>query len=326
MQHARPAPEPRSDSRNAAPRSVLRNVASGMSVALLAVVLLGTGGSPPSGSAARPATGASSAVARDGGATAPRQRQPLSPSGCPNDMVRVSTFCIDRYETSLVDDSSGEPLSPYYPPNIVLIRYIYTEWSDRIVDGTAGIVEMPLPAVPPIELRGDFRPRSVSRRGAIPQGYLSRQAARAACEAAEKRLCTLEEWVLACQGEHGTRFPYGPAYRNGACNVFREEHPGHVLHGSFSDDLLDPRMNEVRVGKRPLLLPTGSLATCASPWGKDAVFDMVGNLDEWVEADTTTFAGGFYARATRNGCDAKVTSHGANYFDYSTGARCCLDS
>ena len=66
-------------------------------------------------------------------------------------------------------------------------------------------------------------------------------------------------------------------------------------------------------------------ATCASKWGDDAVFDMVGNLDEWTDDPRGTFVGGFYARATRAGCDARVSSHGASYFDYSTGVRCCGD-
>jgi hypothetical protein len=33
--------------------------------------------------------------------------------------------------------------------------------------------------------------------------------------------------------------------------------------------------------------------------------------------------GGFYARATREGCDASVSSHAKSYFDYSLGTRCC---
>src|SRR5438876_798905 len=36
---------------------------------------------------------------------------------CPKEMVNVGDrFCIDRYEDSLVDDATGERLSPHYPP------------------------------------------------------------------------------------------------------------------------------------------------------------------------------------------------------------------
>ena len=36
--------------------------------------------------------------------------------------------------------------------------------------------------------------------------------------------------------------------RHGVCNVFREEHPAHVLHGDSSSGLSDPRLNLVEVG------------------------------------------------------------------------------
>jgi hypothetical protein len=53
---------------------------------------------------------------------------------------------------------------------------------------------------------------------------------------------------------------------------------------------------------------------------------MVGNLDEWVLDERGVFRGGFYARKSDKGCGARISSHGATYFDYSTGARCCQDA
>jgi hypothetical protein len=50
---------------------------------------------------------------------------------------------------------------------------------------------------------------------------------------------------------------------------------------------------------------------------------MVGNLDEWVEDDKSTFVGGFYARDTFRGCDARVSKHPPVFFDFTTGVRCC---
>ena len=79
----------------------------------------------------------------------------------------------------------------------------------------------------------------------------------------------------------------------------------------------------VEGARGPLLRSTGATATCKSAWGGDAIYDMVGNLDEWVNADKGAFLGGFYARSTREGCDSKVSSHPRAYFDYSLGARCC---
>ena len=51
----------------------------------------------------------------------------------------------------------------------------------------------------------------------------------------------------------------------------------------------------------------------------------MGNLDEWVNEPGGAFAGGFYARSTRAGCEALITAHPRSYLDYSTGVRCCQD-
>jgi hypothetical protein len=111
----------------------------------------------------------------------------------------------------------------------------------------------------------------------------------------------------------------------GACNVLRESHPSVLLHGSAARFHMDPRNNLVEIEGRPLLLPTGSAERCASRWGDDAVMDMVGNLDEWIDDPEGTFLGGFFARGKKDGCDSAVESHPLDYADYSTGIRCCKD-
>ena len=59
-------------------------------------------------------------------------------------------------------------------------------------------------------------------------------------------------------------------------------------------------------------------------WG---VFDVHGNLHEWVADVDGTFRGGFYADAVLNGpgCLYRTTAHAGSYHDYSTGFRCCAD-
>ena len=167
--------------------------------------------------------------------------------------------------------------------------------------------------------------KAMSWPSAVPSGYMTGEHAEIACKNAGKRLCTEPEWVTACRGEKQTRFPYGERYVEGRCNVFREDHPAHILHGSFSIGLSDPRLNVLDLDGAPLLRTTGKTGSCASVWGDDAVYDMVGNLDEWIADEQGAFVGGFYARATRKGCDARVTNHPRSYFDYSTGVRCCAD-
>jgi len=254
--------------------------------------------------------------------TAPAKRN-FGSNGCSDDMVRIGgQFCIDRFEASMIDDDEERPISPYFPPHRALLRPVFDEWTKRIADGTSGSDAL-LPELPDWQKEERFRPRAVSQRDVVPQGYLSKSLAETACANAGKRLCTLDEWTFACRGERGTKFPYGPTYRANMCNVFRQSHPGMVLHGSFSVDLLDPRLNQVTVDGDPLLRHTGATETCKSRWGDDAVYDMVGNLDEWVDEPGGMFVGGFYARSTRQGCDSKITAHPPRYLDYSVGTRCC---
>ena len=97
------------------------------------------------------------------------------------------------------------------------------------------------------------------------------------------------------------------------------------MHGNAALGHLDPRLNAVEGAQGPLLRATGSSPACRSEWGGDAIYDLVGNLDEWVEGPSG-FAGGFYARATHAGCDAFISAHPPAYLDYSLGVRCCLDA
>jgi sulfatase modifying factor 1 len=242
-------------------------------------------------------------------------------------MVVVGTFCVDRYEASMIDAVSLEPLSPYYPPQPKLLREIYRAWTfERPYTGDGEARAMPLPEPSIWQRSHDFSPKAVSRSGAVPQAYLSFYLAQQACGRAGKRLCKHEEWMTACRGERGTKFPYGDAFDRKLCNVYGYTHPAYVLHGNSSAGHRDPRLNLlVADGERPLLRRTGSTPTCASRWGDDAVFDMVGNVDEWVDDEHGRVAGGFYARSTTSGCEAQIASHAPVYYDYSTGVRCCND-
>ncbi len=243
---------------------------------------------------------------------------------CSPDMVHVHSFCIDRWEVHTVDAASGEALSPYYPPSAKLAASVRDTWlCEQSMLGNAVARSLPLPELSSFQREHSFEPRAVSEPSVVPQGYLSYYTARKACENAHKRMCTKQEWVTACRGQKETQFPYGDTFRAGRCNVHRAIHPGFVLHASSSVGLLDPRLNLVEEGDDPLLRLTGATTSCASEWGNDKIYDMVGNLDEWV--DEGMFLGGFYARATTKGCDAQVSAHGASYFDYSTGTRCCAD-
>jgi hypothetical protein len=240
-------------------------------------------------------------------------------------MVDVAgAFCIDRFEASLVDAKSGRELSPHYPPEQSRVNALFSLWSKRASTSRMALGrEIPVPRPPSFQLSDAFSPRALSLRGQIPAGYLSRGLAETACRNAGKRLCERTEWVHACRGEGNTKFPYGDEYRQGIRNVHRQSHPAALLHGNSSENHLDPRLGLTYDDDGPLLLTTGDNTECVSRWGSDALYDMVGNLDEWIDEPDGSFVGGFYSRGTREGCDASIDSHAPGYLDYSLGTRCC---
>jgi hypothetical protein len=244
---------------------------------------------------------------------------------CPKEMVNVANrFCIDRFEESLVDDATGERFSPHYPPEPAVALRIWNKWqTERLNVGPPSAREMPIPPLPDFERGEDFKPRAVSLRGVVPQAYVSGRVAGEACARAKKRLCTHEEWTFACRGEKQTKFPYGTEYKQGVCNVVRMSHPAQMLHENASIGHSDPRLGLVKAEDGPLLRTTGATKTCVSRWGKDAIYDMVGNVDEWIDDPEGTFVGGFFSRGTKEGCDSIVSTHPITHWDYSIGLRCC---
>jgi sulfatase modifying factor 1 len=232
------------------------------------------------------------AATRLGHAHTPRVKGPTGP--CPVEMALVAgRFCVDRWEASLVElTPHGErPFSPYQSP-----------------DGSTLAV------------------RAVSAPGVVPQGYISRDAADLACRSSEKRLCEEREWLAACRGDPPRAFPYGDAREKGACNDSGIS-PLHVYYAEAPATYLDGPMNDPRLNQTPnTVAKTGDYVRCTNGYG---VFDMVGNLHEWVmSSGRPTFRGGYYQDTHINGdgCAYHTTAHAAGYHDYSTGFRCCADA
>ena len=278
-------------------------------------------------------------------ASAPASSSPLAPAvsseppaeppadygdlRCPEEMQYVPSprpVCVDRWEAILVDRDTGERLSPYYPVNRVLARKLQEEWDDKRKSvGKEAAHSMEVPKLSSWQRENDAEPKAVSRPGQTPNGYLSGIVARKACENAGKRLCLREEWMRACRGAADRPFPYGDTYKQGLCNVVRAGHPAAILHDDASRGHLDPRLLLVKDKDGPFLRRTGITESCRSEWGKQALYDMVGNLDEWVDDPKGMFVGAFFSRGRKDGCDAAITAHPNEYFDYSLGVRCCKD-
>lgn len=208
-------------------------------------------------------------------------------AGCPAGMVVVGTFCVDQYEATLVRVADGSTWCPFDNP------------------GTTAV-------------------RALSVANSVPQAYIDAAQAADACSNAGKRLCTDAEWLRACQGPGGHTYPYGNTREPGTCNDHRAQHPAVEYFGT-TDSAIYSELDNSCLDQLPESVDrTGSLARCATAEG---AFDMMGNLHEWTADPAGTFRGGSYVDTTLNGngCLYATTAHDAQYWDYSTGFRCCAD-
>ncbi|WP_394850252.1 formylglycine-generating enzyme family protein [Pendulispora brunnea] len=225
----------------------------------------------------------------------PEEDRPVAGGLCPPDMASIDDrFCIDRYEESLVEMLPNGEERPYSP---------YTALNGETV-------------------------RAVSAAHVIPQAYISGTDAGAACARAGKRLCKPAEWQTACMGPQKTTYGYGNQRESRRCNDHGRSAMG-VLYGYGApndrtfwsmDRMNNPMLNQVE----GTLAKTGDHEACTNDYG---VYDMVGNLHEWVADPAGTFQGGYYLDTQQNGdgCTYKTKAHEIWYHDYSTGFRCCAD-
>ncbi len=247
---------------------------------------------------------------------------------CPDEMVLVQDgFCIDRFEVSMLEASTARELSPHYPPTRRYVTTLFERFKKTPARPQGPLASfLPLPAPADFQLSGNFEARAASKRDVLPAGYLSKYMAETACQRADKRLCSRDEWITACRGQQSRPYPYGASYEEGSCNVNRKSHPARLLHGDASKNHLDPRLGLTQDVDGPLLRRTGATRTCQSTWGDDAIFDMVGNIDEWIDEPGGSFLGGFFSRGTTSGCASSIDLHGPDYLDYSLGTRCCVNA
>jgi hypothetical protein len=160
--------------------------------------------------------------------------------------------------------------------------------------------------------------RAVSSKKTYPQGYISANQASKACQLSGKRLCKAAEWKTACRGPSQTTYGYGEEDRPGRCN---DHGQSPVARRGYTWKIMNNPNNNQLPGT---LSRTGEHEGCTNGFG---VYDMVGNLHEWVADAEGTFQGGFYGDVLQHGdgCEYVTTAHVASYHDYSTGFRCCAD-
>lgn len=146
--------------------------------------------------------------------------------------------------------------------------------------------------------------------------------AKDACTSAGKRLCGDSEWTVACEGQERLPYPYGYDRNSEACNIDKP-HPdvNEKALGSADAAVRDAEAKRLWQGE-----PSGSRASCVSPYG---VFDMTGNVDEWVVNESgapykSGLKGGYWG-PVRDRCRPMTTVHAEGFSFYQIGFRCCSD-
>jgi formylglycine-generating enzyme len=163
-----------------------------------------------------------------------------------------------------------------------------------------------------------------NQAGAKPTVAVTWDEARELCATEGKRLCTADEWTQACEGPEHTPYPYGFVRDGEACN--------HDKPYIIPDDnaYQNPQTRAKEVERVSQSEPSGSRASCASAYG---VFDMTGNVDEWVLNEAGSERGpeyqsglkGGYWGPVRNRCRPATTDHNRWHHGYQIGFRCCAD-
>lgn len=138
-----------------------------------------------------------------------------------------------------------------------------------------------------------------NKKGIRPANMVSQAQARDSCAAIGKRLCTADEWAIACKGPYNWKYPYGNNY---------------IRHACITQDSTYRR--------------SGEAGECR---GWYAIYDMTGNLAEWTstrsEENNRFFVvkGGFWESGASATCEMSRYSYYPQNQHTPVGFRCCQD-
>jgi sulfatase modifying factor 1 len=164
-------------------------------------------------------------------------------------------------------------------------------------------------------------------RGEIPFALVTAYDGEAWCSERGKRLCTQDEWVRACRGPHGHRYPYGNEYREGVCNDDKDWIRVHWK--ALAKWPGDPALEEAtRLFQADM---SGARVECVS---EEGVADLTGNVAEWVRRSAPSgrtgydhvLKGCYWAGCYKDphpSCEFTNAAHPGTFRTYEAGFRCC---
>lgn len=168
-----------------------------------------------------------------------------------------------------------------------------------------------------------------NQKDAYPDFAMNAFEASAHCVADGKRLCTHNEWLSACVGIKNISYGYGSFWKMGICNDtnntkytavdWTKMGQSHEIWKAYAATLYKGT-------------PSGSKENCFTDEGDDKIYDMIGNVREWV---TDPHGLGGYAfessfwYGTLSGpqvtCAFEIRVHSPKFASYEVGTRCCED-
>lgn len=183
----------------------------------------------------------------------------------------------------------------------------------------AGITGEEGPATP-IEVCMDAF-EAPNRRGQRPLVMQSFDDAEAWCRARDKRVCTEQEWEIACEGPEDRPLVYGWKVDAKPCNSAKPWRQFDAQKLAVPGEGRAKELARLWQGE-----PSGHLVDCVSA---DGVYDLIGNVEEWVASRPGrrfrgALKGGFWAKPW-TGCRGTNDAHAENFTFYETGFRCCAD-
>jgi formylglycine-generating enzyme required for sulfatase activity len=160
-----------------------------------------------------------------------------------------------------------------------------------------------------------------NKKGETPVHPVDLDTAKSTCASQGKRLCTATEWRRACAGPSGSRrYAYGAGYIPRICHTQVDLPSGH---SSMLSDTSDAESED-------LTASAGAYRDCLTDEG---VYDLIGNVEEWV-LDSWRGVGGmleggaYYSHRDYTDCTGQYSRQpdyrlAASQDVQSAGFRCC---